>query len=666
MSRTHSLIPAIILILGLSLPAAAQSRRGELRGAWMNAAYGRDWPAIMASLKQNGFNAAFPNFSVGDIALYPSKVLTVAEGAQSGRDELATAAAAAKAAGIELHVWRINWALWQTPPELLEQLDAAGRLQRNSRGARGRDDPSVGVDWLCPSHPENRKLEKEAMLELVRSYDIAGIHFDYMRFPGDDYCFCDHCQEQFQKDAGVRVERWPEDVREGGPLTERWREWRRNLITSLAQEISDEAHRLKPDVCVSLAAWADLDDAREAYAQDWPTWVKQGVLDFVCPMDYTEDKEELARLLARQLGATRGEIPLYAGLGAYQLKSSAALIAEVETAREAGADGFVAFSYDSGKFAEWLPDLRATVAAADPDPMPHRSPPASFTFATLRSSEPTPPKATKAEATSLRSTSSGEAMSSSPADGQVLAGAPLEVEMTVGWKPASAEEKEAAGSPEAEAMLRHMLEQGRGPITTYDDRPSLPTGRADEPRISGRIVAEGPSGASLRVLGAFDADSWVSRQLRLPAPAGPFRIAVYGTQKIQREQQEFICRSRLLVGAKPEEVKAKAIHMELERLNKEACGRPELQQIAHLNAAFQLEATGPGGGQWWLRLREGECESGAGRIEKPDLAFTASAEDLLAIVRKEADPFLLWSSGRLKATGNLALLPRLWQALAWE
>ncbi len=513
MRKSFILIVVLSLIFLFTTPIYAQSRRGELRGVWMGEGYNRDWPMVMQSLKDNGFNAIFPNFSVGNMALYPSKNLVVLPGVETGCDELAEAVKAAKSNGIELHVWRINWALWRTPPELLKELDAAGRLQRNRHGQRAKEDPEIGVDWLCPSNPENRKLEKEAMVELVRDYDIAGVQFDYMRFPGSDYCFCDGCKERFQQSQSVKVEKWPEDVIGEGIFSAKWQQWRRDLITSLAGEISDSIHAIKPEVSVSLAAWSDLADGREAYAQDWIPWTQDGTLDFVCPMDYTLDRDHLAGLLKQQVGKVHGAIPIYAGLAAYQMKSAWPLIQQVETVRENGADGFLAFAYGSGSLVEWLPELRAGVTAVDPDPMPHRSPPARVVI--------TPPTNT------------------------VMVGDYLELEITLGWEPPILPEDDlATADAQAGAMLRRAMGE-RNTIGNYDERIDVPPDTS--PRLVGRIIAEAPDGASLAVLGTFDSTWKFERKLRFRAPEGPFRVAIYGTVSTTRD---FVVRGPLVVGVK--------------------------------------------------------------------------------------------------------------------
>ena len=634
-------IPLTVLVVSAALPAAAQSRRGEMRGAWMGEGYNRDWPAIMKSLREDGFNALFPNFAVGDMAYYPSKVLPVAKGAAPGRDELAEAVKAAKQNGIELHFWRINWALWHVPQDIIAKLEAEGRLQRNAKGQLGRQDPQVTVDWLCPSNPENRKLEKEAMLEAVRRYDIAGIQFDYMRFPNGNYCFCDHCKAQFQQDTKIAVAHWPEDVQEGGPYVEQWQQWRRDLITSLAGEISEQCHKIKPGIFVSLAAWPDLNAARNEVGQDWTSWVKDGMLDFVCPMDYTESKDDLVNnQLAGQLDQVRGTIPFYPGLGAFLMKSPQPLIEQIVATREAGADGFLAFAYLSGDLEKWLPELHAAVTAGEPNPMPHWSPPAQFSF--------------------------GGAAKAAPATAvQALAGAQLEVTLTLGLAPSRPKEDNEGAAQAADMIRRETERQTRAPTRELPEQP-LPEAQ-QYPRISGRVVAEAPSGLALSVVGAFEGGSGVTRTLRFPALEGPFRVAVYGTVATSADQKrEFVTRSILLTGIKPEaKPQAEGLGDELGRRGAEALAKLSGGQIAALTGLVQVHASGDQGGGWWFRLKDGKCEWASGEAERPDVTVTASAGDFRAIARGEASAKELWGAGRLTVSGDYDLVERLAQVFGY-
>lgn len=625
-----ALLLTVISLMCLPTTACAQSRRGELRGAWMGSGYGRDWDAIVSQLSDNGFNALFPNFSTGAVAYYPSGILPPADPSHTG-DELAAVVRAARAHGMEVHVWRINWALFGASEEQLAELEAAGRLQRNPEGRLAREDAAVGVDWLCPSHPENRKLEKEAMLELVRRYDIAGVQFDYMRFPSASYCFCDTCKDRFQGDAGVTVEEWPADVREGGRLADEWERWRRQLLTGIAIEIANEIHAADPDCFVSLASWPHTDGGRHLLGQDWPEWLRAGALDFVCPMVYTNDDEEFAELLRDHIAIVRGAVPVYVGMAAFRMSSAWQLIDQIELARQAGADGFVAFAYGTGDLGEWLPHLHSSVASVAPDPMPHRGPPAAIEFA-------------------------GAAAEPPAHDNRLIAGEQAEVGFALGWQPPA--ETEAEGAPEAGAMLDRMLDP-RTPVRSYEERPGVGADLSDRPRLSGRIVAEDPQGISLRVLGAFETDYQFAKTLRFTVPEGLFRVAVYGRATTPEGERDFVVRGPLLMGASRQELEADALRSRLNDIFAGACERPEVSASRDISGAFRIEATGPAGGTWWMRLSEGECEAGKGEIENPDVTFRASAEDWLALARKEVDPRMLWESGRLSASGDEELLRQL-------
>jgi Uncharacterized protein conserved in bacteria len=66
--------------------------------------------------------------------------------------------------------------------------ETAARFEREGRCIHGFDAVKAGKAEskrkLCPSHPANRALERNLMVECVRKYPIHGIQFDYMRYGG--------------------------------------------------------------------------------------------------------------------------------------------------------------------------------------------------------------------------------------------------------------------------------------------------------------------------------------------------------------------------------------------------------------------------------------------------------------------------------------------------
>jgi uncharacterized lipoprotein YddW (UPF0748 family) len=183
-----------------------------------------------------------------------------------------------------------------------------------------------------------------------------------MRFPNRQFCFCPRCKASFEKQSGARNVNYPEDVlgtgwHDKGPWVLAWASFRRGLISSLVEEIAQEARRLQPSARVSLASWGSTWGALRDVAQDWFSWAEKGWLDFICPMDYTSDIECLRRAVQQQVAFAAGRLPVYAGLGAFLLPSPRDLVAQIRAAREVGAAGFCTFSYDMKGFDEWLPEV---------------------------------------------------------------------------------------------------------------------------------------------------------------------------------------------------------------------------------------------------------------------------------------------------------------------
>jgi len=338
--------------------ASRTSKPGEFRAVWCHSAYGVEgmsWDDAAANLKRCGFTAVVPNMLWGGSADYASSLLPVTERSREEGDQIEACLAACRKHGIQVHVWKVNWNLATAPEEFVARMRSEGRLQRTSAGAEER--------WLCPSHPANFDLERDSMLEVARKYAVDGIHFDYIRYPDSSKCYCDGCRTRFEATQMLRsdrrfegISRWPEDVLRGGPLYAAYQEFRRNNITRLVKAVAEEARRVRPGVKVSAAVFPNWPACREEIGQDWGLWVREGYLDFVCPMDYTASNREFRTRVQVQREAVGGRIPLYPGIGASAPGlDPVQVIEQAEIAREEGASGFIIFNYDPRTAKEHLP-----------------------------------------------------------------------------------------------------------------------------------------------------------------------------------------------------------------------------------------------------------------------------------------------------------------------
>ena len=330
------------------------------RGVWCHSAFGIEgwtWDQAIRHLREHGINAIVVNMLWAARAYYPSEVLPVAPEVATRGDQIAACLAACRKYGVQMHVWKVNYNLRGAPREWMDRLRREGRLQADRSGKE--------IAWLEPSDPANVQLERDSMLEVVRKYDVDGIHFDYIRYPNRQSGYSAAARKRFERDRKLEVAEWPADVI-SGPHAAAFDAWRCEQVSRLVESVAAEAREVRPGVKVSAAVFHSYPDCRRSVGQDWLLWVRRGWLDFVCPMDYLGSNAVFAATVKRQLQHVAGQIPVYPGIG---VTASAGGLSAIQTAqqltvaRHLGAPGFILFNYEPRTAREHLPALRTGVLA---------------------------------------------------------------------------------------------------------------------------------------------------------------------------------------------------------------------------------------------------------------------------------------------------------------
>ncbi len=338
--------------------ATYPAKPGELRAAWMAYKGTPTWQDTMRALSNANFNAAFPRVASAGVAYYRSTVLPLSPRVAEEGDALAEACLWGRRYGIDVHARLLALFVYEADPAVLQAFGAQGRLMQTAAGQTDR--------WLCPTHPKNRALVVKAAAELATKYDVAGVQLDYIRYPGLAYCYCPRCKARFEADAGVTVKNWPFECTEG-MYCGRWADWRREQITSIVREVAQRVRSLRPEAQISAAVFADWEPHRQTIGQDWKTWADEGVIDFVCPMDYTGDISLFEEWVRKQYGWVAGKVPLCIGIGPSVPKcelSPQDTLSQIHRSRQLGGDGFALFQFDGNLAADYLPVLAAGATAA--------------------------------------------------------------------------------------------------------------------------------------------------------------------------------------------------------------------------------------------------------------------------------------------------------------
>lgn len=403
---TLTVLCAACLIVGRPpLVRAAASSTSELHGLWVvrTALTSRDDIAtVVRAAERGGFNALFVQVRGRGDAFYKSAIeprSSELDSKPADFDPLAVTLELAHRAGIRVHAWiAVNLVasavtLPRAPAHVInrhpEWLMVPSALTKSLQGlapsspayrarlaewTRQASDQVEGL-FLSPISPAARQYTVSVVKDLVSRYAVDGVHFDYVRYPGDNF---DYSKGSLAAFRAVQVDfvtaaarqRLDEKARTSpaawaAAFPEAWEGFRRERLTWLVHAMAAAVRSARPAASVTAAVFPRAEEARTHRLQDWPRWAASGELDAVCPMAYVTDEGEFRSLIERARQSA-GRTPIWAGIGAFKLPPSDAA-AQVKVARGAGAAGMMIFSFESvGSQSEYLDSLRAAFAGRQP------------------------------------------------------------------------------------------------------------------------------------------------------------------------------------------------------------------------------------------------------------------------------------------------------------
>jgi uncharacterized lipoprotein YddW (UPF0748 family) len=248
-----------------------------------------------------GLNAVILHVRLAGDALYPTRYApwsfmvsgTSGVGPQPVYDPLAFAVAEAHARGLQLHAWFNPFRA--VLPNIPGKLASTHVTKQHPEWIR-----KYGTQtWIDPGNPDARKFVLESMLDVVRRYDVDGVHIDDYFYP---------YRESRTITRRVRRKRIRERVDLQFPDDRTWRTygkakgwtdrdaWRRANIDDFVQSLYKSVKAIRPSALVGISPFGiwrpgsprgvtGLDAFTEIYA-DSKRWLGEGWLDYVAPQLY--------------------------------------------------------------------------------------------------------------------------------------------------------------------------------------------------------------------------------------------------------------------------------------------------------------------------------------------------------------------------------------------
>lgn len=375
------------------------SPSGELHGVWISfldynakgytrASFTRQVTEMFDKCKENNFNTVFVHTRMFSDAMYNSKYFPWSKyssgkiGKSPGFDPLSIMVTEAHKRSLKIHAW-IN------PYRITKDTTSNSALARSSYAYKWRNSksPSLrrnvlnygGQLYFNPSKPSVQNLIVNGVKEIVKNYNVDGIHFD-------DYFYPNLGTSYMKNFDAKEYNTYARNSRKGGKTPLSIVAWRRNNVTKLIKNVYSSVKKLDKNCIFGISPAGNIDNLylKNNYYCDVKKWMgSAGYIDYICPQIYWSFKHPscpFKKTLKTWTAVPRHKnVKLYTGLAAYRAgisskeasligdkswaKSNTILKRQIKYSRGTGeVDGFIFFDYADLKRSSARKEIKNAVS----------------------------------------------------------------------------------------------------------------------------------------------------------------------------------------------------------------------------------------------------------------------------------------------------------------
>lgn len=158
---------------------------------------------------------------------------------------------------------------------------------------------------LCPNNPNAQNFLIDLLIEMITKYDFDGVDLDRIRFASKNHCYCQTCQNEFEKLFNLKLSRINHKSKDYQKVIA----FRKYTLTKFMDKLSFSLRRIKPNIIISSAVVHP--DTIDEFGQDWVEWLKLGYLDACAPMLY---QKKIDAPVNKIISLTENKYPIYFGI----------------------------------------------------------------------------------------------------------------------------------------------------------------------------------------------------------------------------------------------------------------------------------------------------------------------------------------------------------------